>query len=88
MRGRENDLPLCMKEIYGVLRIRYMSTLKNDEWQKKTDEELVNLTLQSQDYFLYLMKRYRVKILPYIKRISNVSYEEAEDILQDVFVNV
>ncbi len=54
----------------------------------KTDEELVVLTLDNQSYFLHLIKRYEEKLLNYILRITNVSYEEAEDILQDVFLKV
>ncbi len=54
--------------------------------EEKTDEELVVLTLANQDNFLYLMRRYQGKLLNYIKRISNVSHEEAEDVLQEVFI--
>lgn len=54
----------------------------------KSDEELVKLTLENQGYFLYLIKRYETKLLSYILRISGVSHEEAEDILQNVFIKV
>jgi len=54
----------------------------------KSDNELVVLTLQNQEYFSHLIKRYEGKLLAYILRISNVSYQEAEDILQDVFIKV
>ncbi len=54
----------------------------------KTDAELVKLTLANQDNFLYLIKRYEAKLLAYIFRISNFSREEAEDVLQDVFIKV
>ncbi|OGF25959.1 hypothetical protein A2303_01365 [Candidatus Falkowbacteria bacterium RIFOXYB2_FULL_47_14] len=56
--------------------------------QDKTDQELVALTLENQGYFLYLLKRYEDKLKRYILRISNVSGDEAEDILQDTFVKV
>jgi len=56
--------------------------------EEKTDEELVYLTLQNQANFLYLMKRYKAKLLPYIKRISGVDDDEAEDVLQNVFIKV
>ncbi len=59
-----------------------------DSYQEKTDEELVSLALQNQDNFLYLMQRYQQRLLSYIHRISNVSHEEAEDILQEVFIKV
>lgn len=54
----------------------------------KTDEQLVKLILKNQDYFLHLIDRYQAKLLRYVLRISNVSKEEAEDILQDSFIKV
>jgi len=52
----------------------------------KTDEQIVVLTLKNQDYYLCLMKRYEAKLLNYVLKISNISREDAEDILQEVFV--
>jgi len=52
----------------------------------KTDNELVKLSLDNSDHFLCLIKRYEGKLLHYIMRISKFSREDAEDILQDVFV--
>ncbi len=52
----------------------------------KTDEQLVVLTLKNQDYYLCLMKRYEARLLNYILKISNISREDGEDILQEVFV--
>ena len=62
--------------------------LSESELDNKTDEELVELILENQSYFLHIVKRYKVKLLAYIRRISNVSNEEAEDLLQDVFLKV
>lgn len=53
----------------------------------KTDEELVALTLEDQNYFAYLIQRYEQKLLNYIRRISNFG-EETEDVLQEVFIKV
>jgi len=55
---------------------------------EKSDSELVALTLQEKGYFKCLMDSYEAKLKRYILRISNVSLEEAEDILQDVFLKV
>ena len=55
---------------------------------KNSDEELVKLTLSNQDYFLFIMKRYGDKLLRYILRISNIKKEDAEDLLQEVFIKV
>jgi len=56
------------------------------ECVNKTDEQIVALTLKNQDYYLCLMKRYEAKLLNYILKISNISREDGEDILQEVFV--
>jgi RNA polymerase sigma-70 factor (ECF subfamily) len=58
------------------------------EISDKTDEELVVLTLEDQDNFLYLVRRYEPRLFRYVSRISNVSSDEAEDVLQDVFIKV
>jgi len=56
------------------------------ECVNKTDEQIVVLTLKNQDYYLCLMKRYEAKLLNYILKISNISREDGEDILQEVFI--
>ena len=58
----------------------------SSECINKTDEQIVALTLNNQDYYLCLMKRYEAKLLNYILKISNTNKEDAEDILQEVFV--
>jgi len=60
--------------------------ITGSECVNKTDEQIVVLTLKNQDYYLYLMKRYEAKLLNYILKISNISREDGEDILQEVFV--
>lgn len=54
----------------------------------KTDEELVLMTLDDQRCYAHLIKRYEGKLIAYIRKISAVSYEEAEDLLQDIFIKV
>ncbi len=49
---------------------------------------IVEMALENQAYFVCIMKKYKNRLLLYIKRISNVSYEDAEDILQNVFIKV
>ncbi|MBT4723050.1 RNA polymerase sigma factor [Candidatus Falkowbacteria bacterium] len=53
-----------------------------------TDEKLVKLTLKDQNFFVYIINRYEGKLAAYIRRISNFSKEDIEDILQDVFIKV
>lgn len=54
----------------------------------KTDKELVILTLNNSDYFACIMQRYETKLIRFIRRISGVNIQDAEDILQEVFIRV
>lgn len=56
------------------------------EVDKLSDEQLVEITIDNQENFLYLIKRYEDRLIRYIRRISGVSLEDAEDILQEVFI--
>lgn len=56
--------------------------------QKLSDAELVSLTLENQDNFLYLVDRYKGRLMNYIRRLTNINDDDAEDILQDVFIKV
>ena len=62
--------------------------VENPDSANKNDSELVKLTLENQDNFLYLVNRYEQKLLYFIRRISNVSIDEAKDLLQDIFIKV
>jgi len=53
-----------------------------------TDAELVKLTLENQDNFVYLVDRYKGKLSSYVKRLTNANNEDAEDVLQEVFIKV
>ncbi|MFZ2154307.1 MAG: RNA polymerase sigma factor [Candidatus Moraniibacteriota bacterium] len=59
-----------------------------EECEKKEDSELVSLSLANQEYFYCIIARYERVIFHYILRISNSSKEDAEDILQEVFMSV
>lgn len=60
----------------------------NENNPQKSDVELVALTLESQKNFIFIIKRYERKLLRYILRISNLPPEDAEDLLQEVFIKV
>jgi RNA polymerase sigma-70 factor (ECF subfamily) len=62
--------------------------LNEEELKNLTDAELVALTLVNQENFLYIVERYKGRLLTYIKRLTNVNNEDAEDILQEVFIKV
>ena len=53
-----------------------------------TDEELINQIKLNPDYFLCIMNRYEVKLRRYITRLGSFSAEEADDILQEVFIKI
>lgn len=55
-------------------------------YDNKTDNELVGMSLRDSNFFLYLSRRYEEKLLRYIIRISKFSREDAEDVLQEVFI--
>jgi RNA polymerase sigma-70 factor, ECF subfamily len=61
--------------------------MANDkEKQKKSDEELVESALKNRDDFLYIVNRYKNKLFGYIRKITDAGAEDAEDILQEVFL--
>ncbi|HLD28001.1 MAG TPA: RNA polymerase sigma factor [Patescibacteria group bacterium] len=62
--------------------------MDNHDIAEKSDEELVDLILDNQILFAYLINRYQNKLLRYIKRISNLNSEDAQDLLQEIFVKV
>jgi RNA polymerase sigma-70 factor (ECF subfamily) len=53
-----------------------------------TDEDLVRRSLQNIEYFACLFERYEKKLIRYILRISSFLPEEANDILQEVFIKI
>ena len=58
------------------------------EIEKLSDEEVVSLVLKNQDNFAIIINRYKSKLFNYIRRITNVRDEDAEDLLQDIFLKV
>lgn len=51
-----------------------------------TDGEIVEKALENAPWFECVMKRYDAKIRRYISRISNLTPDEIDDVLQDVFI--
>lgn len=58
------------------------------EYQKKTDSELVAMILENSELFGILVRRYEEKIFRYLMRIFFMPKEDAEDILQSIFLKV
>jgi len=59
-------------------------TIKN--LNELNDSEIVELCIKDVNIYRYIIERYESKLLRYIKRILYVSQEDAEDILQEVFL--
>ncbi|MBN2418447.1 MAG: sigma-70 family RNA polymerase sigma factor [Deltaproteobacteria bacterium] len=57
-------------------------------YEQMTDKELVKSSLKHEDAFYSLMKRYEPLLLRYIHRMTLVNREEAEDLLQEIFIKV
>lgn len=51
-----------------------------------SDQSLVKLSTKSPELFGVLMERYEAPLLRYIRRISSLPKEDAEDILQETFI--
>ncbi len=60
----------------------------NSTCEQLTDEELVKRSSEHEEAFYSLMKRYEPVLLRYISRMTRVSREEAEDLLQEIFIKV
>lgn len=58
----------------------------NINCDNKTDEELVGLVKTNPDFYYCLVSRWEEKILRYIKRITSVSEETAQDLGQEIFL--
>ena len=62
--------------------------LDANDAQNLSDAELVRLSLEKPDDFLYLVDRYKGKLMNYVRRLTNVNDDDVEDILQEVFIKV
>lgn len=56
--------------------------------EKLSDEEIVDLTIKNQDFFIYLINRYKIKLGYYINRLTNIRPEDIEDLLQEIFLKI
>lgn len=64
------------------------SPLPHIAYEQMTDEELVKSSLQYEDAFYFLMKRYEPVLLRYIHRMTQAGREEIEDLLQEIFIKI
>jgi len=62
--------------------------MKSGELQKLSDEQLIKHILKDSEIFGVIVDRYTDKLMRFIRRISGVSTEQAEDLLQDIFLKM
>jgi len=56
------------------------------ECEQKNDLQLVFLSLENQEYYYCLMKRYEVPLMNYVRKLSGMNQSDVEDVLQEVFI--
>ena len=62
--------------------------MEEKECLDRKDAELVKLSLENSDYFLCIVKKYEDSLMRYVRRITNINFEDAEDLLQEIFIKV
>ena len=72
------------KQIQGRRKIELMVTIS--ECEQKNDIQLVVLSLDNQDYYYCLMKRYEIPLMNYVRKLSGMNQSDVEDVLQEVFI--
>ncbi|MCX6781720.1 MAG: RNA polymerase sigma factor [Candidatus Magasanikbacteria bacterium] len=60
--------------------------MPNGQLETMADEELVSLSIKKSEVFGVLMRRYQGRLLAYIRRLSGLRSEDAEDILQESYI--
>jgi RNA polymerase sigma-70 factor, ECF subfamily len=53
-----------------------------------SEMEIIQKALVEVDFFSCLYERYEARLMRYIKRLTHVTHMEAEDILQESFINI
>lgn len=61
-------------------------TMDEELGRDYSDEQLAEMAAHDQRYFGCLIERYEQRLMRFICRLSDVSHEESEDILQEVFL--
>jgi len=56
------------------------------ECEQRTDVQLVSLSIENQEYYYCLMKRYEIPLMNYVRKLSGMNRSDAEDVLQEIFI--
>lgn len=57
-----------------------------EDLSNQNDSHIVKLSLQNKDYFSIIIQRYENKLRRYIKRLTSLSDDYVDDILQETFI--
>jgi RNA polymerase sigma-70 factor, ECF subfamily len=75
-------------KIYGTTYYIERSMIKKQDCIEKDDVKLVKLALNDPSDFLCIVDRYEEKLLRYISRLAKLAREDAEDLLQEIFLKI
>jgi len=64
------------------------SALEIEKENEKSDAELVELAKADSESFGLLIERYQIPLFGYIRRLTQLPKEDAEDLLQEVFIKI
>jgi len=59
-----------------------------DHLDKRSDSEIVALSLRDSNYFAVLIERYEKNFFRYITRLCACSREDIEDLIQEIFIKI
>jgi len=59
-----------------------------DQSDKKSDAEIVALSLKDSNYFAIIIERYTQSFVRYIGRLCNCTKEDIEDLIQEIFIKI
>lgn len=79
--------PIQNKKIYLTYNGSVSDNLR-EVTPEQRDKELVEKSLENSENFKYLISEYQSKFAQYIRRKANVSKEDIEDLLQEIFIKI
>ncbi len=56
--------------------------------EERSDNDLILQTLKNPEDFSFIIDKYSPKLERYIRRISNISQDDRQDVLQDIFIKI
>lgn len=80
---------LLLKVKYIGINRRIHKCIMNDvDCTKMSGKDIVERVIADQDFFYCIVRSYEGQLRAYISRLTNVSQDEIEDILQEAFIKI